>query len=196
MGMSKLRVREAELARSRPILMTVHGSHLYGLAGPDSDLDTYQVVLGCSKNFIWNRNSEVDAVHIHLSGFQDALTNGTPQALEALFAPFPMIRQGWPHYFAGLRPGIDNARAAYRRTVHNFIFNNGGRTGAAAERINPLKLRRHALRLTYNLNDLVSTGRFNPQLSPNQATRITEQARVLSDNTIIRYLESALMGRL
>lgn len=202
MGRGRLQIREVELAQSRPILRTLHGGRLYGLAGPGSDVDTYEVVLGCSKTFAWNHFVGVDANHIHLSRFQQAVENGAPQALEALFSPVSEIEPGWEAFFAGLRPGIDNARATYRRTIRNFGFGNGGRTGAAAERTDPVKLRRHALRLIYNLDDLVRRGRFNPMLTFEDAWTISVIAEKGStprfdfDDMIERSLERALLGRL
>lgn len=201
MGMSRLQIREVELEQSRPILRTLHGSHLYGLAHTESDTDTYEVVLECSKNFAWNRNEDEDANHIHLSRFQQAVENGAPQALEALFSPVAEIEPGWEAFFAGLRPGIDNARATYRRTIRNFGFGNGGRIGSAAERTDPVKLRRHALRLIYNLDDLVRRGRFNPRLAPSDAWVISANAEMGSTprfdfhDMIERSLERALLGR-
>lgn len=202
MGMSRLQVREAELAKSRSILRTIHGSHLYGLAHSESDIDTYEVVLGCSKNFAWNRNEEEDANHIHLNRFQQAVENGAPQALEALFSPEAEIAPGWEAFFAGLRPGIDNARATYRRAIRSFGSDNGGRTGAAAERTDPVKMRRHALRLIYNLDDLVRFGRFNPTITPADAWVTSASAETGPtpgfdlDEMIARGLEDALLGRL
>lgn len=124
MGMSRLQIREAELAKSRSILRTIHGSHLYGLAHSESDIDTYEVVLGCSKNFAWNRNEEEDANHIHLNRFQQAVENGAPQALEALFSPEAEIAPGWEAFFAGcwvLRPARadrPDAQRVPRRRSH------------------------------------------------------------------------------
>lgn len=129
------------------------------------------------------------------------MENGAPQALEALFSPVSEIEPGWEAFFAGLRPGIDSARATYRRTIRNFGFGNGGRTGAA-ERTDPVKLRRHALRLIYNLDDLVRRGRFNPMLTFEDAWTISVIAEKGStprfdfDDMIERSLERALLGRL
>lgn len=201
MGQSKLQQRLEELSKARPILRTVHGSHLYGLAHEDSDYDTYEVVLGCGKRFAWNRNEDTDTTHIHLSRFQQAVTEGAPQALEALYSPLAEAHPHWEAFFAGMRPGIDNARATYRRAILSFGLHNGGRTGAAAERTDPLKLRRHALRLTYNLDELVRTGRFNPQLTPGQVEAVRAIAAEDSQDFrfevfLRRMLELALFGRM
>lgn len=199
MGQSKLQMRLEELSKARPILSTVHGSHLYGLAHEDSDYDTYEVMLGCDKRFAWNRNEDTDTTHIHLSRFQQAVTEGAPQALEALYSPLAEVHPHWQAFFAGMRPGIDNARATYRRAILNFGLHNGGRTGAAAEPTDPFKLRRHALRLTYNLDELVRTGRFNPRLTPSDAVAIKANA-TMSDSHFERLLtsslENALLGRI
>lgn len=199
MGRSRLNMRYDELAKARPILSTVHGSHLYGLAHEHSDFDTYEVVLGCDKRFAWNHNAETDATHIHLSRFHESVEDGAPQALEALFSPVAEVAPGWEAFFLGLRPGIDNARATYRRTIMNFGLSNGGRTGRAAERIDPVKMRRHALRLAINLNDLVRYGVFNPRLSDFDAWVITSNAVSPGGNfeeILIRALDAALLGNL
>lgn len=199
MGRSRLSRRTEELAKAHPILSTLHGSHLYGLAHEDSDMDTYEVLIGCDKRFAWNFNEDTDTTYIHLSRFQQSVEEGAPQALEALFSPVAEIAPGWEAFFRGLRPGIDNARATYRRTVLNFGLNAGGRAGSAAKRTDPVKLRRHALRLTWNLDDLVRCGRFDPRLSVFDAWVI--KANAVSpgrdfEGRLRRALEAAMLGRL
>ncbi|GAA4923859.1 hypothetical protein [Nesterenkonia rhizosphaerae] len=181
------------------ILRTVHASHLYGLAHERSDYDLYEVVIGGDKCFARQANREEDVVLIHLSRFQEAVESGVPQALEALFSPVADVDSAWAPFLRGIRPGVGKARATYRRTILNFGLGNGGRTGAAAKRVDPIKLRRHALRLAHNLDELVRTGRFNPHLSPADVLTIKANAK-LPEAQYVRllesHLESAMLGQL
>lgn len=182
------------------ILDTVHGSHLYGLARPDSDYDTYRVVIGDDKIYARQRLRDGDdRLGLHLSRFQEQVEAGVPQALEALFSPVAELDPDWAPFLRGLRPGIINARMTYRRTVINFGLGNGGRAGAAAQRTDPVKLRRHALRLCLNLDELVSTGRFNPRLTPGQSRAVKAHAQLGEADfgeLLVRALADAQLGRL
>lgn len=182
------------------ILSTVHGSHLYGLARPDSDHDSYRVVIGENKTYARQRlQGDDDRLGIHLSRFLESVDKGVPQALEALFSPVAELDPEWAPFLRGLRPGIINARTTYRRTILNFGLGNGGRTGAAAQRTDPVKLRRHALRLCLNLDELVSTGRFNPRLTPGQARAVKAGAqleRTDFEDLLVRALGQAQIGKL
>lgn len=136
------------------ILETVHGSRLYGLTHPGSDLDVYRVVPS------WNRARKhdvrqtvrdgVDTTVIGLSTFMHMCEQGVPQALEAMFSPVATVDR-----MAELREGYRVGwmmRKTYMRTATNFI--NGDTE----------KKRRHACRLVLNLREAERTGRFNPML--------------------------------
>lgn len=182
------------------ILDTVHGSNLYGLARPDSDYDTYRVVIGGDKGYARQRLREGDdRLGIHLSRFQEQVDTGVPQALEALFSPVADLDQDWVPFLRGMRPSIISARMTYRRTIINFGLGNGGRTGAAAQRTDVVKLRRHALRLCLNLDELVRTGRFDPRLTPTDAALVDANARLDKadfEALLVRALGEAHLGRL
>lgn len=182
------------------ILDTVHGSHLYGLVRPDSDYDTYRVVIGDDKTYARQRLRDGDdRLGIHLSRFLQQVEAGVPQALEALFSPVAELDPAWAPFLRGLRPGIIKARMTYRRTVSNFGLGNGGRAGAAAQRTDPVKLRRHALRLCLNLDELVSTGRFNPRLTPGQARAVKAHVQLGEadfERLLTHALADAQLGRL
>lgn len=152
---------------TRALLTTVHGSHLYGLDHQGSDLDTYSVILGRHPNFARQvKRGDDDQMTLSLNRFAQMVESGVPQALEALWSPSAMIDPDYRPYLSALRPGFHETRMRYRRTILNFAFGQGGRTGSAAERVNPQKLRRHALRLALNLADYSRFGRFNPSLTP------------------------------
>lgn len=184
------------------ILDTVHGSHLYGLAHPGSDCDTYKVVVGDDKSYARQRScAGDDRLGIHLSRFLQQVDKGVPQALEALFSPVAELDPDWAPFLRSLRPGIISARMTYRRTITNFAYLDGGRTGAAklrAQTTERAKLRRHALRLSLNLAELVATSSFDPRLSRAEAEWVIATAEADEQTfteTLGTLLGEAQLGR-
>lgn len=138
---------------------TVHGSHLYGTAHADSDLDIYQVYEGKFKT----KQTIVDGIdrtEISLSNFMLQAGRGMPQALEAMFSQSASVDE-ISAIRRGFRPNLWLSADVYTRTIRNF---------ARGE----LKQRRHAARLVFNLNDLWESGRFNPTLFPEDAHHIRQ----------------------
>lgn len=140
------------------LFKTRHGSHLYGLNHADSDEDFYTVVdrprgrrYKYSKQTIHNNE---DSVVVNLSTWLRLCEKGVPQALEAMFAPNPLI-DNLPFLRSAFRAGIP-ARQTYARTITNFVMNDD------------FKRRRHAVRLGFNLRDLGRYGRFNPVMTEEQ----------------------------
>lgn len=74
-----------------------------------------------------------------------------------------------------------------------------GRIGAAAQRTGALKFRRHALRLSLNLDELGRTSRFQPRLNTAQIAFVTDGANLPAER-FESLLESAMglaqIGRL
>lgn len=154
------------------ILLDVrHGSHLYGLARPDSDEDRYVVLLdrppGNDGKYRWAKQKirdGIDTMTLDLHTFLDMACRGVPQALEAMFAPeaevdeIGALRRSW-------RAGGGEVWHTYRRTIRRFLIDYGD-----------LKRRRHALRLACNLEDLMRYGRFEPRLTPELAVDLTVAA--------------------
>lgn len=138
------------------LFKTRHGSHLYGLNHADSDEDFYTVVdrprgrrYKYAKQTIHDGE---DSLTVNLPTWLRICEKGVPQALEAMFAPNPLV-DNIPWLRAAFVPGGE-VRRTYHRTIENFIMNGGN-----------LKKRRHAVRLAFNLNDLLHYGRFNPEMS-------------------------------
>jgi hypothetical protein len=155
------------------VLKTIHGSHLYGLDHPDSDCDTYCVVLNGNKHYArQTKHGEDDRMVISFERFIEQVASGVPQALEALYSPVARIDPRWAPFLSGLRPGLIEAQMRYRRTIINFGFHRGGRTGTAAITADQRKLRRHAVRLTANLENLLTQGSFNPRLTPKERAHV------------------------
>ncbi|BCT75523.1 hypothetical protein SCMU_13650 [Sinomonas cyclohexanicum] len=132
------------------ILRTVHGSHLYGLVGPTSDHDWYEV-----HDHVRTRQVVAggdDTLRISLSHWLRLCDMGTHQALEAMFAPDDAttvdVFRAFRHAY---RANVPNARATYRRTI------------AAFNTLEPTpKRRRHAVRLAHDAESLTASGRFDP----------------------------------
>lgn len=147
------------------VLRTIHGSHLYGLAHKDSDLDVYTVVN--NRHLRRRAHQKIEGVNdsfiIDLTYFLHLVEEGVPQAAEALFSPIADIDKisSFRHRYK-----MNTAKAAntYRRTIKNFY--------AAGD----FKRRRHALRLYLNLLDILEYGRFNSRLTPAQIVWVNDNA--------------------
>lgn len=176
------------------ILDTIHGSHLYGLARPESDIDTYRVILSGDDRYA--RQTKVgddDRMVLSLDHFTEQVANGVPQALEALWSPEATIAPMWRPFLSRLRPSIIQTQMRYRRTILSFGFERGGRTGAARQRVDARKMRRHALRLTLNLAEFSRRGAFDPRLTADLAQWVTSAADSPEFDSILRReLDSAL----
>lgn len=149
----------SQLVPPRILLHTVHGSHLYGLAHEGSDYDWYRVVPS------WHRAKRNDVTH-HIFGRYDVTTvglstwlhfcdEGVPQALEAMFSRQAGV-DALKSYRESYRINTDTMRRTYKRTAKNFMLSGDP------------KKQRHALRLLYNLEEALETGRFDPTLTKKQ----------------------------
>lgn len=163
-------------------LVTVqHGSHLYGMARADSDIDLYTVYKFLNKNWRPRRQvkqhieGETDQVKISLDKFCEQVAKGVPQALEVLFADVQHtldmdeswgadIHEGWRKHIYDNNLVVDVALGTYRRTVANFFA------------IDDFKKNRHGFRLLLNAEDLKVKGFFNPTLDEEKVNKITEYA--------------------
>ena len=168
-----------------PILYTVHGSHLYGLAHEHSDRDTYRVVLCDDKRYISHMVDDVsDSTVIHLVRFVQQVNKGVPQALEALYSRSATHNTAYLPYLRSLRPDPYTVADTYWRTALNFAEGD-------------FKQKRHAMRLVLNLHDFMRYGSFNPQLTPAEVTFVNRYARFDTKEfrVFIRsYLEYSLRG--
>lgn len=184
---------------TRPLLETIHGSHLYGLAHANSDRDTYVIIpQGRSRQ---NKSGQDDVNKVTLAQFLSGIERGTPQAVEALYSPYRTVIPEWAPYFNGLRPGTQLI-ATYRRTIKNFGLNYGSRHGIQLEKAKTTdlpKLRRHALRLCVNLSEFVTYGQINPVLSDQTARQITHLAGLPDEDyyaMLDHVLGTSLMGQI
>ncbi|MBC9704246.1 MAG: nucleotidyltransferase domain-containing protein [Enterococcus sp.] len=155
------------------LLLTIHGSHLYGLNHADSDMDFYRVVstvpqlnrFGATRK----RNGEqvvkdgLDNTVFDFKTFLIHAHHGVPQALEAMFSTVAEVDE------------ISAYRQSYHASVSAMIISYT----AAIQKFAAwdFKRRRHALRYALNLRQAIENqGRFDPRLSKNNAEMITEMA--------------------
>lgn len=113
--------------KTQVMLETVHGSHLYGLSRPDSDLDTYRVV-SKQHDMVPGRQprlktkqtlrGEDDVLEINLTEFLLKCDEGVPQALEAMFSPVAV--SAMEDFRRAYRLNTARFAVTYRRTVLNF----------------------------------------------------------------------------
>ena len=168
------------------IFTTVHGSHLYGMAGPMSDHDTYTVTT--SPHRAKQRVSgDSDSVTIGWGHFLEYAFTGSHQAVEALFSPFKVwhSRPELAAMLDGYRITGGEVLAKYRRTITSFAHSDD------------FKRRRHACRLWLNLQDLRWRGRFDPRLSADEVAWATELAtsNITGDELFLLLCEGETMTR-
>jgi hypothetical protein len=150
------------------LFKTVHGSHLYNLANPGSDLDTFEVH-GWQKARA--RQAIVDGLDRTVTSYDRFMRyceKGVPQYLEALWSRLATV-DNLPFNRFAYQPDLTLARETYRRTVKNFWM--------AGVEEDSFKKRRHALRLALNWESLERTGLFNPTLNSDQRDFVNEGAK-------------------
>lgn len=151
------------------LLRSVAGSHLYGTSRPDSDLDYYEVHSELFKPGGFHKTQQtivdgVDVTKVSLSQFIDLCRIGSHQALDAMFSEqvevdkIEAFRKGYRAGFEIMEP--------YRRIMVKFT-----------QQGTPRK-RKHAVRIAFNLTDIMQTGRFNPTLSPERVEKVLTYAEL------------------
>ena len=141
---------------------TIAGSRLYGTNRPDSDYDWIEVYSSMRSKPRQAIKGDDDTIKVSLSTFMRLAHEGSHQYLEAMFAPqaevdmFYDMRQRYYVHTA-------NAVNRYRRTIYKF----GDHKARFRE-----KAIRTAYRMTYDLEDMLLTGRFNPRVDDRIANEI------------------------
>lgn len=169
------------MPQKRILLKTQHGSHLYGMATPRSDLDFFVVYEFPWKNYRPKKQmdqkieDDIDLTTASIDRFTDLCFKGVPQSLETLFSD----SSKWLEYDNSWYDKSEKIKSklslyipvvleTYKRTSWNFFEKDD------------FKKNRHALRLCLNAKDLKKRGSFNPTLEPDvrdQITRIAELPR-------------------
>lgn len=159
------------------IFTTVHGSHLYGLAGRNSDLDTYTVTT--SQNGAKQKVRGLDdSVTIGWDAFLAYAFSGSHQSVEALFSPFKV----W-HSRPELAVMLDSYRITGRHVLEKYE-----RTIRAFAHADDYKRRRHACRLWLNMQSLRWDGRFNPRMTEAEKAWATDLATSDTDRDELHAL--------
>lgn len=179
-----------QMHAEKTVLYTEHGSHLYGLANEHSDKDSYEVFLsghGRMKQYAKQHvdKDDNDVTVVHLNRFIASVLKGSPVALEALFSKQATVDNDYSAFFAALRPSPYRVITMYRKLAMNFAFEESKTEYKAFKTV------RHAFRLALNLNDFMKCGRFNPELTQEQAEYITTMAEFRSTPEFRSLLEQA-----
>jgi len=151
---------------------TIHGSRLYGLSNANSDEDYYIVTPTVNTKRLINAKQKIignlDTVAVDFSSFVALAHRGNPQALETMFS-----QKSKSDFFEDYRAGFFTSEAGvietYLKTIKSFSLVDDDDAKA-------YKYRRHAMRLSTNLEELMYTGRFNPTLSPAVVRNISKLA--------------------
>jgi len=149
------------------LFKTIHGSKLYGMDHAGSDEDYYIVTPTRKTSRQVNAKQKIvdgiDTMAVDFASFVRMAQKGSPQALETMFS-----RKSKSDFFEDYRTNYyasdPEVIHTYMRTIKNFSYSD------------TFKLRRHALRLSLNLTELLHTGRFNPTLSPEDVLKISRAA--------------------
>lgn len=141
---------------------TLVGSRLYGTNRPNSDYDWMEVYSSMRVKPRQVIQGEDDTIKVTLSTFMTLASEGRHQYLEAMFAPRTDV-----DIFYDMRSNFypDTAKTVnlYRRTINKFGDHKARKKDKAMQA---------ALRMTYNLEELLDTGQFNPVLDPALASVI------------------------
>lgn len=167
------------MAKPITILVTQHGSHLYGTNRPGSDVDLYEIY-----DFPWQNyrpkkqafqtiTDQEDRSRFSLERFTSICHKGVPQSLEALFSPeeaWEFFTKEWYDIRAeiteSIQPNWATVMDTYGRTAKNFFDKDD------------FKKNRHALRLCHNAADFKQYGQFSPRLSNELIKEITRIAEL------------------
>lgn len=158
------------------------GSRLYGYSTEASDDDIFEV--HSDQLFLEKKDKRgnvtftpvdvkqtivdgEDVIQMTLSKFLERASSGSHQALDAMFAANPIYSQieSLRHnFYAG-----SEVIPTYVRIITKFALQEGFRK------------QRHALRALFNLEDMMSTGRYAPELSQERIDFILDKAHLPSN---------------
>jgi hypothetical protein len=167
------------MAEPEIIFKTIHGSFLYGMNHEGSDLDFYVVTTGNQKPRHVVENG-VDTVTVSFPVFLRYAQWGSHQAVEALFSD----EKVWHSHKASIKPYLDRMKVCgpevyskYERTIRAFCFGDE-------------KRRRHAVRLSQNLDKLRRDGIFNPRMTAGEIDMARKWASMMEGEVLWQMLMS------
>lgn len=157
--------------KTKTILKCEHGSHLYGLATPESDHDYYEIYdflnhrYRPKKQSIQTIDGDQDELRISLDRYEHLCYMGVPQAVEVLFSPteswievtddWRLVSRDIKRHLCDHMPKVLDT---YRRTAMNFYLSKKDSE----------KKQRCAFRLVFNAGELKKTGHMNSRLTGTQ----------------------------
>jgi predicted nucleotidyltransferase len=173
--------------KTKVILRTEHGSHLYGLAGPQSDYDYYEIYEFLNKRYrprkqaAQNINDDQDVVALSVDRFESLCLKGVPQAVEVLFSPpeaWVHVEEGWHGIANHIKEQLPNHMPTildtYRRTALNFHKGDA-------------KQQRHAFRLVLNAKEL-QHGAMHARLTPDQIALVNSYTNAFDSDAKFKDL--------
>lgn len=173
--------------KTKTILTCFHGSHLYGMSTPQSDVDIYSVYTYINHRYrphlrkqakqkmTQNEQTLEDKMVVSIDRFSDFCMKGVPQAIEVLYSSpehWIEFHPDWIENSNLIKSKVINRHQlpvvmeTYRRTAYRFVTNDD------------FKKNRHAMRLCLNAQQLRATGVMQPTLSPEVVTKLSEHAKL------------------
>lgn len=155
------------------LLKVQAGSHLYGYSTPESDIDFFEIHTDTFPNPNIKRAplqaeqtivDGVDVTRMTLKRFVEKAQKGAHQALDAMFAREPIV-DFLGGYRASYRAGLE-VISTYQHAIIQFATRDEG----------AFRYQRHAYRLMMNINEIVYTGRYTPELSFSQIEKLNKTA--------------------
>lgn len=142
------------------------GSRLHGLSNETSDYDLWTIIDSFDDGFSKLKHDvKTDHYTVPLDVLLNHAESGHHVALDVMFSP--LATSSWfDAYRAAYRAGAVSMHNQYLSTIQSGLF--------VAERS---KHRRHALRLALNYRESLGKGRFNPVLSADYASMVSEKSR-------------------
>lgn len=152
----------------RVLFETIHGSHLYGCARPDSDVDVFRVVENDPHRVKARNASQIidglnDVTVVDLSTFMHYAASGAPQYVEAMWSHIPNIDVLGETFRFGFFPNIANTRNKYRGFAVK-MWADAAKAELNGDTSAAFKKRRHAHRIGWSFSRLAHGRRFNPTL--------------------------------
>ena len=148
--------------RGDVLLVTIHGSYLYGTAHSESDVDCYVVTLNGSnkhKEYELSNGMTLDVRQNNLERFVELLGSGAHQAVEAFFSPYAVwgTDSPWYPYLRAQKVGLGgfakkclSASSAFHRRASEELEKSD-------------KFLRHAERLEHGvIHALDNNGEYSP----------------------------------
>ena len=194
------------------VLMTIHGSHLYGFETESSDVDIYIVVdfpqpeyahlnKTYTKQFIlenYDGTVNLDINVVGLNRWLQLVNEGAHQACEAFMSPYSYISEHYLPYYTGFVIPAQTVINRFVSTVKHFTYNGFGVSKrmsyedavASVGVKRNVKQLRHAARLATHIAELRSSGSFTPAVAETISSTFPD-FNTVSFEAMVKWLEVA-----